>query len=140
MLVDATKLASDLQPLYRAAEEARAQSYSPYSGFAVGAAILTSEGKIVTGANIENASYGLTICAERVALFRAIVEGHRKMVAVAIAARADTAAPCGACRQVLAEFNGGISIVFPLDGRLAVIPLQDLLPHGFGRENITPGA
>lgn len=91
------------KPLLAAAEEAREAAYAPYSKFTVGAAVLTDEGKIVTGANIENACYGLTMCAERVAVFTAIAGGARKIRALALVT--DTGAPpCGACWQVLSEF------------------------------------
>jgi cytidine deaminase len=95
-----TKLA-----LVMAALKARQRAVAPYSKFKVGAALLTSDGKIITGANVESASYGLTCCAERVALFKALTEGHKHFVAVAVVARAPGAPmPCGACRQLLAEY------------------------------------
>ncbi|XP_045601290.1 cytidine deaminase [Procambarus clarkii] len=96
-----------LETLIDASLEGRKNSYSPYSKFKVGAALLTDDGKIITGCNVENISYGLTNCAERTALFRAIVEGHRKFEAIAITAEMGDkfVGPCGACRQVLAEFG-----------------------------------
>src|ERR1700719_1929711 len=87
------------------AVRARERAVAPYSKFKVGAALLTSVGKIITGANVESASYGLTCCAERVALFKALTEGHKRFVAIAVVARAPGAPmPCGACRQLLAEY------------------------------------
>lgn len=91
------------ETLLAAAREARRQAYAPYSGYAVGAAVCSADGRIFTGANVENASYGLTVCAERVAIFRAVSEGVRAITALAVITR-DGSLPCGACRQVLAEF------------------------------------
>jgi cytidine deaminase len=134
-------LAEDLQALHAAAEEARGRSHAPYSGFHVGAALLTRDGHTITGGNVENASYGLTICAERAAIFRALAEGHANFVAVAVAGPADTVSPCGACRQVLAEFlDPGAVVVFPLDARLVAVPLGDLLPHAFGPSDVLSGS
>jgi cytidine deaminase len=93
------------QLLIRAAIEARKKAVAPYSKFKVGAAVLTRSGEIVTGANVENASYGLTCCAERVAMFKALTDGLRGFVAIGIVARIDGGPmPCGACRQILSEF------------------------------------
>jgi cytidine deaminase len=105
-------------------------SYSPYSHFRVGAAILTEDGKIFTGVNIENASYGLTICAERVAAFKAISSGHTSFTDLAIVSSTKKPTfPCGACRQVLSEFSSQIKIY--LQGGEKVFRLADLLPHAF---------
>ena len=120
------------------AEVARARSYSPYSKFAVGAALLGASGKIHHGANVENASYGLTCCAERAAVFKAVSEGERSFVAVAVTARAGHGAPpCGACRQVLAEFSPSMWVYWRdardriLKKRLsALLPDQFELDHG----------
>src|ERR1700693_2147668 len=91
--------------LVMAAMSARKRAIAPYSKFKVGAALLTTEGEIITGANVESASYGLTCCAERVALFKALTEGHRSFIAIAVVARMSPAPmPCGACRQLLAEY------------------------------------
>jgi cytidine deaminase len=96
---------TDPLPLIKAAARARQGAHAKHSGFRVGAALLTTEGKIVTGANVESDSYGLTCCAERVALFKALTEGQRRFVAVAVVARIkDGPMPCGACRQLLAEY------------------------------------
>jgi cytidine deaminase len=119
--------------LVRAAEAARTFAYAPYSKFRVGAAVLSADGRLFTGCNVENASYGLTVCAERTAVFRAVSEGETGFDAVAICT--DTEAPvtpCGACRQVLAEFNPSMTVICctPSGGR-AVYSLSDLLPHLF---------
>ena len=107
----------------RAAEAA----YAPYSGFFVGAAVLASDGRVFHGANVENASYGLTLCAERSALARAVAEGVRPGDVVAVAA---TAPPCGACRQWLAEFRAG-RVVYEAAGELHVRTPAELLPDTF---------
>lgn len=95
----------DKSTLIRHAAQARKFAVAPYSRFRVGAALLTASGKIITGANVESASYGLTCCAERVALFKALTDGAKKFVAIAVVARTPGgASPCGACRQLLAEY------------------------------------
>jgi cytidine deaminase len=118
------------------ARAAAAQAYAPYSQFPVGAAVLTSDGSIYSGSNVENASYGLTTCAERTAIGSAVSAGHREIVAVAVAApRKPGTTPCGACRQVLSEFrpSKGDMIVILDDGdRGTPVALIDLLPQGFG--------
>ncbi len=97
--------------LIQAALSARSRAYAPYSGFRVGAALLTGGGSIFTGCNIENSSYGLTCCAERVALFKAVSEGERDFAAMAVVSDSDEfCSPCGACRQVMAEFGEGIMV------------------------------
>ena len=108
------------------------QSYSPYSHFPVGAALECDDGAVYTGCNIENASYGLTICAERTAAFKAVSEGHRGFRRIVIAGRCeDYCWPCGACRQVLNEFGGGELEVICLNGNgeAARTTLRELLPH-----------
>jgi len=121
------------QRMMREAEDARRQSYSPYSHFAVGAALLTRDGRIITGTNIENASYGLAVCAERVALWKAVSEGTREFVAIAIAAEPGSAAsPCGACRQVLHEFAPGLWVTWrDTNGRIVGRKLDELLASPF---------
>ena len=100
-----------VQRLVEAARDARTRAIATYSNFLVGAALLTASGKIVTGCNIENATYGLTMCAERVALYKALSDGHREFTAVAIVAATDAPTPpCGSCRQLLWEFCGDISV------------------------------
>ncbi len=103
---------SDVDRLVAAARQARERAVAPYSNFKVGAALETADGTIITGCNIENASYGLTVCAERVAMFKALSDGHRRFTRMAVVA--DTVAPtspCGACRQVLWEFGHDLEIV-----------------------------
>ena len=103
---------SDVSDLIAAARNARRHAHAPYSAFKVGAALRTSGGTIVTGCNVENATYGLTICAERVAMFKALSEGHRRFSHLVVAA--DTRAPtppCGACRQILWEFGGNLEVI-----------------------------
>ncbi len=116
------------------ARRVRDNAYAPYSRFAVGAALLTRDGAVVTGANVENAAYGSTICAERAAVCRAIAEGQRDFVAVAIVADAEPfCPPCGACRQVLAEFNPRLRVLMSsLSGPVTEVGLAELLPHSFG--------
>ena len=104
--------ASDARALISAARRARRHAHAAYSGFKVGAALETADGTIITGCNIENATYGLTICAERVAMFKAISDGHRRFARVAVVA--DTTAPtppCGPCRQILWEFGGDLEVI-----------------------------
>lgn len=120
--------------LLNVAQQARRHAYAPYSKFRVGAALLTATGKVFTGVNVENASYGLTICAERVALGNAVAAGHRRFTALAVVAPAPAGTPCGACRQVLAEF--GDCIVIAADARntrhVQTYQLRELLPRAFG--------
>lgn len=125
----------DFQQLMDNAKEASKTSYSPFSRFAVGAAVLASSGKIYQGCNVENSSFGLTICAERCAIFKAISEGEREILAVAIySPNADNCYPCGACRQVMYEFQGDdeeISVVTEDLGQLNINKLSYFLPCGF---------
>jgi len=124
---------SDSDQLVAAARDARERAIATYSGFRVGAALETADGTIVTGCNIENASYGLTICAERVAMFKALSEGHKKFRRVAVVA--DTEAPtppCGACRQILWEFGGDLEVILAnLRRETGRHQLKDLLPLPF---------
>lgn len=125
---------ADLQTqLIEAALAARQQAYAPYSKFLVGAAVVAEDGTMTVGANVENASYGLTICAERVAATAAVAAGARRLVAVAIATTGG-ASPCGACRQVLAEFGGSMDVVL-VDAddptQVRVTSLDQLLPEQF---------
>ena len=123
------------EELIRAAIEARKNSYSPYSKFAVGAAVMVSaeKPKIFTGCNIENASYGLTICAERTAIFSAVSQGYRSIEAIAIVAAQEMPYPCGACRQVLSEFclPDFKVIVAKSETEYKEFALKELLPEGF---------
>ena len=122
------------------AEEARAHSYSPYSHYAVGAALLCQDGSVYQGCNIENASYTPTIFAERNAFFKAIFDGQRSFTAIAVIGSGETPAyPCGVCRQVMAEFcDGDFTIVTANRDRTVVVPqtLSELLPHSFGPKDL----
>jgi cytidine deaminase len=122
-----------MDALIEAALGARKNAHAPFSNFQVGAAIEDSDGRIHTGCNVENATYGLTICAERVAVFKAISEGARKFTRVAVAADTDALTPpCGACRQILWEFCGDIelTLVNPR-GKIEILRLKDLFPRPF---------
>jgi cytidine deaminase len=123
--------------LIQAAIAVRRRAYVPYSSYAVGAALLVEDGTIITGVNVENASYGLTICAERTAVTKAISEGHRKILAVAVVTD-NAGSPCGACRQVLTEFAGDVP-VYLVDavGNGRDTTLYTLLPDHFGPEHLT---
>lgn len=135
---------ADRKKLIRAALTARDNSYAPYSGYAVGAAVLTADGAVWQGCNIENASYGATNCAERTAFFKAVSEGKRDFVAMAIAGGktgempVDYAYPCGICRQVMQEFcNKDFLIIVAIsETEYREFTLQNMLPCGFGGENI----
>jgi cytidine deaminase len=122
-----------MDPLLEAAIRAREHAHAPFSNFRVGAALEDCSGRIHTGCNVENATYGLTVCAERVAVFKAISEGARKFLRAAVAA--DTKAltpPCGACRQILWEFCGDIAITLVnLNGETETYSLRDLFPRPF---------
>jgi len=117
------------------ARKAAAHAYAPYSQFRVGAALLFDDGTVVTGCNVENVSYGLTSCAERNALFRAISESgaDRKIVAIAVTnLNGEPSSPCGACRQVLSEFTAPDAVIsFPGENGLETLPFNDLLPFQF---------
>ena len=126
------------QELIRAARATRKRAYAPYSQYRVGAALRGASGNIYTGANVENASYGLTICAERSAIVKAISEGERKFTAVAVASSTG-ATPCGACRQTLAEFGDMRVIVVDGRGRVAEFVVSELLAHGFGASKLKSG-
>jgi cytidine deaminase len=129
---------SDVRELGRLARQARRRAHAPYSGFKVGAALRTRTGEIVTGCNVENASYGLTLCAERVAVFKAVSEGLKRFDAVAVVADSPRpAAPCGPCRQILWEFCGDITVhLFDLKGAWRALRLSELLPLPFDRRNL----
>jgi cytidine deaminase len=119
--------------LIDAARAVRLRAHAPFSRFLVGAAIETADGRIITGCNVESASYGLTMCAERVAVFKAVSEGLRGGVRIAVVAdTAEPTPPCGACRQVLWEFGGDLEVVLAnLDGEKGRYRLRDLLPLPF---------
>jgi cytidine deaminase len=126
--------AGDHDQLLKAAREATKNAYAPYSRFRVGAALLTTKGDIVTGCNVENASYGLTICAERNAIFSAVAALGPKVSICAIAVINDKnlpCSPCGACRQVIYEFGPDAMVLFPTADGWEKTAITNLLPHGF---------
>ncbi len=135
---------ADAVKLYESAVGMLQRSYAPYSGFHVGAALLCADGSVYTGCNIENAAFGPSVCAERVALFKAVSEGQRDFLAIAVAGGPggevkDTCPPCGVCRQVMAEFcdpEGFVIILGDGEGKIEEHLLGDLLPLGFSARNI----
>ncbi|MBL4846294.1 MAG: cytidine deaminase [Planctomycetes bacterium] len=134
----------DARALLEAARAAREQAYAPYSRFRVGAALLTADGTVIPGCNVENVSYGLTVCAERVAVSNAIAQGHRTFTAVAIATgTAQATPPCGMCRQVLFEFAPDLVVVLPppegSEAEPEQVPLREFLPRGFGPSDLSAG-
>ncbi len=126
------------QLLLEKAKEAMAYAYVPYSKFKVGAAVLTKSGKIYTGCNIENASYGATNCAERTAIFKAVSEGERELLAIAIVSSSGKVTyPCGICRQVIAEFmDQGTFIFEDQDGKIHKMPLETVFPYIFNKKDL----
>ena len=125
----------DDRALIDLAKEAMKRSYSPYSSYPVGAALHAKDGRVFLGCNIENASFGLTNCAERTAVFKAVSDGAREFDVIAIAAKTK-AWPCGACRQVLNEFAPGIRVIVTWDGNVEEKNLRDLLPESFGPDSM----
>ncbi|MBC8014186.1 MAG: cytidine deaminase [Sporomusaceae bacterium] len=127
-----------MEELIKAAQAARNRAYVPYSSFKVGAAVITKNGTIYTGCNIENASYGLCNCAERTAIFKAVSEGESELITIAVIA--DTVkpvAPCGACRQVMAEFGIRSIIMCNLHGEQYSATLEELLPYSFSKKHLS---
>ena len=137
---DVKKADKTIGKLYKKALKARENAYVPFSKFKVGAAVLTKSGEIFTGCNIENSSFGLTVCAERVAIFNAAASGVRpgeiKMLLVA-ADTDDVTSPCGACRQVMAEFEIPHIIMANVKGDLRKVTVEELLPFGFKAADFT---
>lgn len=127
----------DGNELVKRARQVRSKAYAPYSHYAVGAAIQTQSGKIFTGVNVENASYGLTVCAERNAVFQAVAAGEKEIQAVAVVTK-NGGTPCGACRQVLGEFANGEMLVWVADarGRKKKFTLKELLPARFSSRQL----
>jgi cytidine deaminase len=121
------------EELIKAATRVRENSYAPFSDFRVGAALETDDGEIIAGCNVESASYGLTVCAERVAIWKAISEGKRKIKHIAVVADTeDLTPPCGVCRQIIWEFGGDIPVVLAnLKGKVETVQMKDLLPRAF---------
>lgn len=132
-------MSEDSQPLIEAAIQARMQAVAPFSNFPVGAAVRTEDGKVYTGCNIESASYGLTVCAERVAIWKALSEGERHFTELAVVADTDRLTPpCGTCRQIIWEFARDAKIVFAnLNGQSEVFDIRDLLPRAFDARFLT---
>ncbi|HKU40806.1 MAG TPA: cytidine deaminase [Polyangiales bacterium] len=130
----------DWQRLRKAAEQAQARAYAPYSRFQVGAALETDDGRISSGCNVENASYGLCICAERNAVFAAVASGARTFRALVVTSSASApVTPCGACRQVLAEFRPSFEVrCYGNDGTELAYSVDELLPHAFSDRDLTP--
>jgi cytidine deaminase len=126
-------LSEGFEPLIEAAKQARLQSVAPFSNFQVGAAVRTEGGKVYTGCNVESASYGLTVCAERVAIWKALSEGERQFTELAVVADTENLTPpCGTCRQIIWEFARGATIVFAnLEGKREEFHIADLLPRAF---------
>jgi cytidine deaminase len=124
--------------LLKQARTAQQHSFSPFSKFRVGAALLTKGGRVYKGCNVENSSYGLTMCAERTALFKAISEGERKFTAMALATdEKGFTTPCGACRQVMMDLAGNIDVIMSDgSGEIKIVKMLDLLPHPFGAMNL----
>jgi cytidine deaminase len=126
----------DYGNLIAKAMEVRERAHAPYSHFAVGAALLGKSGRIYTGCNVENASYGLSICAERTAVFKAVSEDERDFEAIAVVTEKGVT-PCGACRQVLMEFGEDLQVIVADEaGGYRVFSLQELLPEAFTSENL----
>ena len=129
---------SDYEGLITAAAQARENAHAAYSNFRVGAALRATSGRIFGGCNVENATYGLTVCAERVAIFKAISEGERGFDAIAVVADTDElTAPCGACRQLIWEFCGDVPVILGnLTGKTEVIVMHDLFPKPFDASSL----
>ncbi len=133
--MDLDRILPEWRQLQAASREVRTRAWAPYSGFYVGAAVWTGDGKIVVGCNVENASYGLSICAERVAISSAIAQGHSRFDAICISLN-KSAVPCGACRQFLVEFNPDLLVLLddtsrPDDQPPEAVLLKELLPRAF---------
>lgn len=128
----------DYRELLKIAEETKKNSYSPYSNFRVGAALLAKDGRVFTGVNVENATYGATICAERTAIVKAVSEGQRGFEAIAVSSDTDGGSfPCGICRQFIGEFGNGIKVITGRsDGEIRVHSISALLPHAFSGDEL----
>jgi len=132
-------LSEDIESLIETAKRAREQAVAPFSNFQVGAAVKTADGRVYTGCNVESASYGLTVCAERVAIWKALSEGERQFTDLAVVADTETLTPpCGTCRQIIWEFARGAKIVFAnLEGKTEEFHIADLLPRAFDARFLT---
>lgn len=129
---------ADLDALISAACDARLNAHAPFSNFRVGAALRATSGRTFGGCNVENATYGLTVCAERVAIFKAISEGERGFDAIAVVTDTDTLTPpCGACRQIIWEFCGDVPVVLAnLNGKQEIVRMRELFPKPFDSSNL----
>jgi cytidine deaminase len=129
---------SENETLISAARQARENAHAPYSNFRVGAALRATSGKIFGGCNVENATYGLTVCAERIAIFKAISEGERGFDAISVVTDTDALTPpCGACRQLIWEFCGDIPVIMAnLKGRVEIMQMQNLFPRPFDSSHL----
>lgn len=129
---------SDFTALIAAASDARLNAHAPFSNFRVGAALRAASGRIFGGCNVENATYGLTVCAERVAIFKAISEGERGFEAIAVVTHTDQLTPpCGACRQLIWEFCGDVPVILAnLDGKREELNMRDLFPRPFDSSSL----
>ena len=132
-------MSEDIESLIETAKRAREQAVAPFSNFQVGAAVKTADGRVYTGCNVESASYGLTVCAERVAIWKALSEGERQFTELAVVADTETLTPpCGTCRQIIWEFARGAKIVFAnLEGKTEEFHIADLLPRAFDARFLT---
>lgn len=122
--------------LLEKAKQASMNSYSPYSNFSVGSAVLLKDSTVYSGCNIENSSYGLTICAERTAIAKAISEGRKDIVAVAVYSPSGDISPCGACRQFISEFGSDIKIIYMFNNKIITKTISELMPDTFTKDNI----
>ena len=129
---------SDYKALIAVAKQARENAHANFSNFKVGAALRSASGKIFGGCNVENATYGLTVCAERIAIFKAISEGERRFDAIAVVTDTDALTPpCGACRQLIWEFCGDVPVVMAnLKGAIEVLRMRELFPKPFDSSNL----
>ncbi len=129
---------SENETLISAARQARENAHAPYSNFRVGAALRATSGRIFGGCNVENATYGLTVCAERIAIFKAISEGERGFDAISVVTDTDALTPpCGACRQLIWEFCGDIPVIMAnLKGRVEIMQMQNLFPRPFDSSHL----
>jgi cytidine deaminase len=132
------ELVAQYDELVAAAKKARENAHAKFSNFLVGAALRSRSGKIFAGCNVENATYGLTVCAERVAIFKAISEGERHFDAIAVVTDTDALTPpCGACRQLIWEFCGAVPVVLAnLKGKIEIVPMPELFPWPFDSSNL----
>ena len=128
----------EYESLVSAAKEARLNAHAPFSNFRVGAALRANSGRVFGGCNVENATYGLTICAERVAIFKAMSEGERGFDAISVVTDTDTLTPpCGACRQLIWEFCGDVPVILAnLQGKIEVLRMRELFPKPFDSSNL----